>query len=131
MATKTMQALDDVVTGLPSNLENLHLTFVLPDGTATFASGNADDLRGWWLVPCAKRGHRERKGFWILRNKGEFTTLKDTGTGRLIKRLSSCLFRDGNATKLSADETRHAFNTDSDSAEALPARTDIVFVDFP
>jgi hypothetical protein len=130
MATKNMQALAEVVTSLPSNLENLHLTFVLPDGTATFASDNAETLRDWWLVQCAKLGNRERKGFWIVLNKREFTTLKDTATGLPIKRLSSCLFRDGNATKLSADETRHAFNTDAATGEALPARTDIVFVDF-
>lgn len=35
MATKNMQALAEVVTSLPLDLENLHLTFVLPDGTAT------------------------------------------------------------------------------------------------
>ncbi|HET6239776.1 MAG TPA: hypothetical protein VFE41_33185 [Acetobacteraceae bacterium] len=46
MATKNMQALGEVVTSLPSNLENLHLTFVLPDATASFASDNADALRG-------------------------------------------------------------------------------------
>jgi hypothetical protein len=96
-----------------------------------YASDNADALRGWCLVQCAKLGNRERKGFWIVLNKREFTTLKDTGRGLPIKRLSSCLFRDGNATKLSADEPRHAFNTDADTGETLPARTDIVFVDFP
>jgi hypothetical protein len=51
MATKNMQELADVVTGLPSNLENLHLTFVLPDLMArplsratmltTFAAGGS------------------------------------------------------------------------------------------
>ena len=82
-------------------------------------------------MQCAKLANRERKGFWIVLNKREFTTLKDTGTGLPIKRLSSYLFRDGNATKLSADEPRHAFNTDADTGETLPARTDIVFVDFP
>jgi hypothetical protein len=130
MATKNMQALADVVTSLPSSLENLHLTFVLPDGVSTFASDNAKHLRGWWLMQCAKLGNRERTGFSIVLNKREFTTLKDTQTGLPIKRLSSCLFRDGNVIKLSADETRQAFSTDADTGRALPPQTDIVFVDF-
>ena len=63
-------------------------------------------------------------------NKRELTSVRDVESAFPIKRLSSCLFRDGAVTKLSAAETRHAFNTDADTGAALPARSDIVFVDF-
>jgi hypothetical protein len=120
------------IAALPADLDNLHLTFVNEDGiAATFASDNAEHLRDWWLVQCAKLSNPSRRNCWFVLNKREFTALHDPQTGLPIKRLSSCLFRQGAPPRpMSADLTRRASDTDPKTGEPLPQETDIVFVDF-
>jgi hypothetical protein len=120
------------VATLPDGLINLHVTFVNESGVvATFGRDNAKHLRDWWLVQCAKLNNPRRSGFWLMMNVREFTNLRDLKTGRPIKRLSSCVFRNGELFEpLSADAVRRAFTTDAATEEALPPQTDIVFVDF-
>ena len=52
------------VANLPSGLDKLHLTFVSPEGTSTFARDNAGELRVWWAVQCAKLRNPDRADFW-------------------------------------------------------------------
>jgi hypothetical protein len=120
------------IKALPIDLNNLHLTFVNETGiVSTFGRDNAEHLRSWWLVQCAKLNNPLRKDFWLLLNKREFTSLHDPQTNLPIKRLSGCLFRQGMPPKsLTADEIRQAFNTNAETGERLPPQTDIVFVDF-
>src|SRR6516164_5724626 len=84
------------VATLPDGLINMHVTFVNESGVvATFGRDNAKHLRDWWLVQCAKLNNPRRSGFWLMMNVREFTNLRDLKTGRPIKRLSSCVFRNG------------------------------------
>jgi len=120
---------DELLTRLPPDLVNLHLTFITPDGVATFSSDNAAALEHWWLVQVAKL-RRAGEGYWCVLNKREFTSIKDVATGLPVKRVSSCLFEGNTATPQSAETTRYAFNTDADTGKTLPRLTDVVFVDF-
>lgn len=130
-ASTNMGPVIEIITSLPSDLNKLHLTFVTSEGTFTFASDNAEYLHNWWLVQCAKLANPERRDeFWIVLNKREFTAIRDSNTGLPIKRLSSCVFKDGSFKKLKADVTRYSFNTDHETGRPLPLQTDIVFVDF-
>jgi hypothetical protein len=110
-------------------LLNLHLTFVTPDGTATFASDNARHLEAFWLVQMAKLRNPARD-HWCVLNKREFTPVRNVSTGLPIKRLSSCFFKGNTAIPQSADDTRQAFNVDADTGMSLPPMADVVFVDF-
>jgi len=119
----------ELLKRFPEDLSKLHLTFVTPDGTATFGSDNAEHLKAWWLEQMTKLRNPARN-HWCVLNKREFTAVKDVATGRPIKRLSSCAFKGNTVIPQSADETRYAFNTDADTGKPLPPMTDIVFVDF-
>jgi hypothetical protein len=119
----------ELLARLPADLAKLHLKFVTPDGMATFASDNADDLKGWWLLQVAKLRNPGRD-HWCVLNKREFTSAKDVATGWPVKRLSSCLFEGNAAIPQTAEATRHAFNTDADTGKPMAPMTDIVFVDF-
>jgi hypothetical protein len=119
----------DLLKRLPAGLQNLHLTFVTPEGDPTFASDNAKHLTAWWSLQLAKL-HNPERDHWCVLNKREFTPTRDVETGLPIKRLSSCLFQGGTATPQSADNTRQAFNTDADTGKPLSAMKAVVFVDF-
>ena len=120
------------VAALVANSTNLHFTFVNDGGVvATFGSDNLEHLRSWWLVQCAKLNNPSRRGFWLMMNVREFTKLRDTKTGLPVKRLSACVFRNGEPFEpLSAADVRQAFGTDAATGKALPPQTDVLFVDF-
>lgn len=119
--------MNDIIDKLPPDLQGLHLTFVTPDGTSTFASDNAANLRMWWLMQLAKL---QREGYWVVLNKREFTAIKDEATGFPVKRVSMCCFKRGEIWKVPADEARYCFITNAETGEPLPEQTDMVFVDF-
>ena len=106
----------------PKDLKDHHLTFVTPDGLATFASGNASYLPEWWReeavrIVCIP----ERR---TILNRRIFTAMKDVESGLPIKRLSSCVLHSGGIEPQNADTTRHAFTTDFETGkplEAMPA----------
>lgn len=119
----------ELLKRFPEDLSELHLTFVTPDGVATFASDNAKHLKAWWLMQMAKLRNPDRDHWWVL-NKREFTSAKDVGTGLPIERLSSCFFKNNTAMPQSADDTRRAFGTDAETGKPLPAMQAVLFVDF-
>jgi hypothetical protein len=112
-----MHPLTEVVAALPANLKHLHLTFVGPDGTSTFAADNARELHPWALVMAAKIHSGSIP--WLALHKRQFTTLKDSATGRPVKRLSSALFNGGTIRKFSAAEARQAFYADAASPTTI------------
>lgn len=120
------------VAAILANPANLHVTFVNDGGVvATFGSDNIEHLRGWWLIQCAKLNNPGRPDFWLMMNVREFTKLRDTKTGLPVKRLSACVFRNGEPFEpLSAADVRQAFGTDAATGKALPPQTDVLFVDF-
>jgi len=120
---------EEIINRLPPDLKNLHLTFVTPEGTSTFGSDNAADLRMWWLVQLAKLANPGRD-YWIVLHKREFTADRDEATGFPIKRFSMCSFTRGEILKLRADDARYCFNTDAKTGEPLPEPSDLIFVDF-
>jgi hypothetical protein len=62
---------DELLAQFPKDLAKLHLTFVTPEGAATFASDNAEHLRPWWLRQMAKLQNPDRD-HWCVLNKREF-----------------------------------------------------------
>ena len=129
MAAPKVSTLMQVVSGLPRDLKRLHLTFLAPDKVvATFAADNAHELYCWALVASAKMvsGRQPR----LLLNKREFTALRAPATRLPIKKLSSCVIEKDGIWRLSAAQTSDAFTIDAQTGRPLPARTDVVFVDF-
>jgi hypothetical protein len=119
-----------VIANLPHDLSNLYLTFASDEGVSTFARDNAEHLRDWWILQCAKLMNPGREGFSIGLIKREFTPLKDTATGLPIKKISGARFEHGGAVvKLSAAETRLCCTTGPDG-QRLPQEHHVVFVDF-
>lgn len=63
----------ELLKRFPEDLSELHLTFLTPDGVATFASDNAKHLKAWWLMQMAKLRNPDRD-HWCVLNKREFTS---------------------------------------------------------
>jgi hypothetical protein len=110
---------NQLMNRLPEDLAKFHLTFVTPEGIATFASHNARHLKMWWALQLAKLLTPERD-HWCVLNRREFTPVKDVTTDLPVKRLPSCYFKGNTAIPQSADGTRHAFNSDAETGKRLP-----------
>jgi len=99
----------------------------------TFTRDNAQDLKGWMLLQCAKLYHDERGWNAVLMIKREFTHLKDAASGLPIKKISSCrLEKNGSVTGMTADETRSCYQVDAEAEAGRPIKPPpaVVFVDF-
>ncbi len=119
---------------LDPKLKNYHLTFIIFQEEysepiiSTFSSDNAKYFKDWWFMQCIKLSNRT--DFVVHLNKREFTKNKDKVSGHPIKKLSSCVFRNGGVQKLSAIEIGNAWTIEHKTGKTLPTPTDIVFVDY-
>lgn len=101
----------------PNDLKDHHLTFVTPDGMATFASDNAHHLPDWWRDEATKLVCIP--GRQTILNRRIFTAMKDLESGHPIKRLSSCALHSDGIVPMGAEDTRHAFTTDHATGRTL------------
>lgn len=120
--------LSSFLSRFPVGLKDHHLTFVTPDGTATFASDNAYHLKAWWaqesqLIRLFANRH-------TVLNRRIFTPMKDLESGLPIKKLSSCFINAEGAVEMTAEDTRLAFETDAATGQKLDPMKAVVYEDF-
>jgi hypothetical protein len=83
------------------------------------------------LGSCGIRQNGQRAPAAAAAEQSEsFTALRDPATRLPIKKLSSCVIEKDGIWRLSAVQTSDAFTIDAQTGRPLPARTDVVFVDF-
>lgn len=117
-----------VLDKIPDNLQDLYLTITTPDGTATFASDNAEHFKPWFLLQLAKLNNQDRKWDTIVLIKRQFTKLKDAKTGLPIKKISACRFEKGGVCiPFTAEEMRSASNVDAKTDKPLKPESNVTY----
>ena len=117
--------------GMPSDLKDLYLTILTPDGASTFSSDNAKDLHSWFALQLAKLNNPERNWDSVVLIKRQFTKLKDMKTGLPFKKVSACLFKAGGVqVRLTSEQIRTASCTDAITGKPLEPEYGVQYVDF-
>ncbi len=120
-----------VLDKIPDDLQDLYLTITTPEGTATFASDNAEHFKTWFVLQLAKLNNPDRKWDTIVLIKRQFTSLKDVETGLPIKKISACRFeKDGICVPFTAEEIRSASNVDAQTGKPLKPEPNVTYQDF-